>query len=79
MEYEASGSEGMRDREAESFAAEEIRRQSDADIDAYDQHELDITASGFWSSAEVGDGWESVIFDENFIDVEDEQVACRAI
>ena len=77
MEYEASGSEGMRDREAESFAAEEIRRQSDADIDAYDQHELDITTRGLWSSSDVGDGWESVIFDEYFIDVEDEQVACE--
>lgn len=74
LEYEVSDSAVTPDIESGFVIPEEMETQVDAESGTFEQYEIAGPIGDLSTSSEETEAWESIILDDLFIDVEDEQI-----
>lgn len=74
LEYETYDSATITDIEAEFAMPEETELGNDLEFEAFQEHETEWLIDDILTSPEEAKAWESVVLDDQFIDVEDEKI-----
>ena len=74
LEYEVSDSAGTPDIEVGFVIPEEMETEVDAESGTFEHYEIEGPIGELATSSEETEVWESIILDDLFVDVEDEQI-----